>query len=501
MKRPIAYVAGTGRGIPAKVMTNHDFAALGLETSHEWIVERTGIVERRIAAADETTCSMAVTAARQAMAKAGVHAGELDAIVLSTATPDRLLPATAVELQAQLGATRAAAFDLSAACTGWLYSMTVAEGLIQSGVIETALVVGAEKMSAIVDWKDRSTCVLFGDGAGAVVLKRSSERLPTRGISAPSCGATCTLAREPLAPCGRAAVPFSDAVLRTPSYVTDGGRDGVQARRATDERGLRPRARRREAHGHDIDVLIPAPGQQPLIEATRSLPMLPMEEGVPLNVDRSATPPRRRSRSRSTKRSSHGRHQAGEAALLCAFGAGSPGARWSFASERHAERRTALSRSGLTAPGMGKDLAARFPAAREVFEAADVALGVPLSTLCFEGPAEELTLTHNAQPRCSRTAPPRGPSCARHLGPWSSRRRPLARRVHGVPCARTRCRSPRRSASCAARGADARGGQERPGPWRRCSARSPRPIEEICQDASDERASSCRRTTTARARS
>jgi len=132
MKRPIAYVAGTGRGIPAKVMTNHDFAALGLETSHEWIVERTGIVERRIAAADETTCSMAVTAARQAMAKAGVHAGELDAIVLSTATPDRLLPATAVERQAQLGATRAAAFDLSAACTGWLYSMTVAEGLIQS---------------------------------------------------------------------------------------------------------------------------------------------------------------------------------------------------------------------------------------------------------------------------------------------------------------------------------------------------------------------------------
>ena len=103
MKRPIAYVAGTGRGIPAKVMTNHDFAALGLETSHEWIVERTGIVERRIAAAGETTCSMAATASCQAMAKAGVHAGELDAIVLSTATPDRLLPSTAVELQAQLG--------------------------------------------------------------------------------------------------------------------------------------------------------------------------------------------------------------------------------------------------------------------------------------------------------------------------------------------------------------------------------------------------------------
>src|SRR4051812_42956351 len=137
MKRPIAYVAGTGRGIPAKVMTNHDFASLGLETSHEWIVERTGIVERHIAAPSETTCSMAATAARQAMARAGVQAGELDAIVLSTATPDRLLPSTAVDLQAQLGATRAAAFDLSAACTGWLYGMTVAEGLIQSGVVDT----------------------------------------------------------------------------------------------------------------------------------------------------------------------------------------------------------------------------------------------------------------------------------------------------------------------------------------------------------------------------
>jgi len=175
MKRPIAYVAGTGRGIPAKVMTNHDFAALGLETSHEWIVERTGIVERRIAAADETTCSMAVKASCQAMAKAGVHAGELDAIIISTATPDRLLPSTAVDLQAKLGASRAAAFDLSAACTGWIYAMTVAEGMIQSGVIETALVVGAEKMSSIVDWKDRSTCVLFGDGAGAVVLVSSEK--------------------------------------------------------------------------------------------------------------------------------------------------------------------------------------------------------------------------------------------------------------------------------------------------------------------------------------
>nr|MDQ2667877.1 3-oxoacyl-ACP synthase [Gemmatimonadota bacterium] len=130
MKRPIAYVAGTGRGVPDRVMTNHDFAAMGIETTHEWIFERSGIVERHIASATETTCSMAATASRAAMARAGVQPGEIDAIILSTATADRLLPSTAIDLQAELGATRAAAFDLSAACTGWIYGMTVAEGLM-----------------------------------------------------------------------------------------------------------------------------------------------------------------------------------------------------------------------------------------------------------------------------------------------------------------------------------------------------------------------------------
>jgi len=132
-------------------MTNHDFAAIGIETSHEWIVERSGIVERRIARNGETTASMAADAGRHAMERANVHPGQLDTIILSTATPDRLLPSTAVDLQAELGAGRAAAFDIGAACAGWLYAMTVAEGMIMSGASETILVVGSEKMSAIVD--------------------------------------------------------------------------------------------------------------------------------------------------------------------------------------------------------------------------------------------------------------------------------------------------------------------------------------------------------------
>ena len=175
MKRPVAAVVGTGRGLPAHVMTNHDFASIGIETTHDWIFERSGIVERRLARNGETTCSMAADASRKAMEVAGIHPGEIDVIVLATATPDRLLPATAVDVQAELGATRAAAFDISAACSGWLYGMSTAEGLIMSGTAETALVIGSEKMSAIVDWKDRSTCVLFGDGAGAAVLKRNKH--------------------------------------------------------------------------------------------------------------------------------------------------------------------------------------------------------------------------------------------------------------------------------------------------------------------------------------
>jgi 3-oxoacyl-[acyl-carrier-protein] synthase III len=321
MKRPIAYVAGTGRGIPAKVMTNHDFAALGLDTSHEWIFERTGIVERRIAAPEETTCSMAVTAAKQAMLRAGVHAGELDAIVLSTATPDRLLPATAVDLQAQLGATRAAAFDLSAACTGWLYAMTVAEGLIQSGVIETALVVGAEKMSAITDWQDRSTCVLFGDGAGAVVLKRAQSG-GNRGILSTFMRSDGTLAELLWRPAGGAAVPFSDAVLQDrSSFVKMAGREvfkhAVRQMSEACDRALDGA----KLTGSDIDVLIPHQANNRIIEATAKHAGISMDK-VYVNVDRFGNTSSASIPIAIDEAFERGRLRPGSTALLCAFGAG-----------------------------------------------------------------------------------------------------------------------------------------------------------------------------------
>jgi 3-oxoacyl-[acyl-carrier-protein] synthase III len=151
MKRPTVQLSGVGRSVPARVMTNYDFAAIGIETTHEWVMERTGISERHIAGPDDSTCSMGAKAARIAMQRAGVQPGEIDIIICSTATPDRLLPATAVDIQASLGASRAAAFDISAACCGFLYGMTMAEGLIQSGAAETVLLVSSEKLSAITD--------------------------------------------------------------------------------------------------------------------------------------------------------------------------------------------------------------------------------------------------------------------------------------------------------------------------------------------------------------
>jgi 3-oxoacyl-[acyl-carrier-protein] synthase-3 len=321
MKRPIAYVAGTGRGIPAKVMTNHDFAALGLETSHDWIVERTGIVERRIATAEESTCTMAVAAAREAMTRAGVQPGELDAIVLSTATPDRLLPSTAVDLQAQLGATRAAAFDLSAACTGWLYSMTVAEGLMQSGVVETALVVGAEKMSSIVDWQDRSTCVLFGDGAGAVVLKRAPHG-GNRGILSTFMRSDGTLAELLWRPAGGARVPFSDAVLEErSSYVKMAGREvfkhAVRQMSEACDRALDGA----KLTGNDIDLLIPHQANNRIIEATAKHAGVSMDK-VYVNVDRFGNTSSASIPIAIDEAIERGRIRPGSTVLLCAFGAG-----------------------------------------------------------------------------------------------------------------------------------------------------------------------------------
>lgn len=284
MTRPFARIAGTGRGLPQRVVTNNDFAALGIETSDEWIVERTGIRERRLCGPDESTCSMAANASRGAMQHAGVQPGEIDTIILSTATPDRLLPATAVDLQAALGADRAAAFDLSAACSGWMYGMTVAEGMIATGAAETVLVAGSEKMSAIIDWTDRSTCVLFGDGAGAVVLRKADD--DGAGILSTFMRSDGTLADLLYRPAGGAAIPMTAAVLEDRTHLVKmSGREvfkhAVRSMSEAADRALEGAKLR----GSDIDLFIPHQANVRIIEATAKHAHISMDK-VYVNVDR-----------------------------------------------------------------------------------------------------------------------------------------------------------------------------------------------------------------------
>lgn len=167
-------IAGTGSYLPEKILTNDDLSKF-VETSNEWIVTRTGIKERRIAGEGESTSHLGSKAGQKALEQAGIAAEDLDLIIVATITPDTLTPATACYVQQQLGATKAVAFDISAACSGFLYAMKIAKRMIESGAFHNALIIGAEKLSAFINWEDRTTCVLFGDGAGAAVLRASKE--------------------------------------------------------------------------------------------------------------------------------------------------------------------------------------------------------------------------------------------------------------------------------------------------------------------------------------
>jgi 3-oxoacyl-[acyl-carrier-protein] synthase-3 len=167
------HIIGTGAYVPQKVLTNHDLAKM-VETSDEWITTRTGIKERHVAAKEEATSDLAVAAAKRALEDAHVKADAIELIVVATATPDMAFPSTACFVQKHLGIKEAVSFDVSAACSGFVFALETAKGLMESGSYKLALVIGAEKLSCITNWKDRNTCVLFGDGAGAAVLQKRS---------------------------------------------------------------------------------------------------------------------------------------------------------------------------------------------------------------------------------------------------------------------------------------------------------------------------------------
>ncbi len=175
-------IAGVGSALPQRIMTNHDIAKV-VDTTHDWIVERTGIHARHIAGEGETTRTLAVAAARRALEAAKLQASDIDLIVLATSTPDNTFPATATLVQADLGITQGAAFDVQAVCSGFVYALVTADSLIKAGQSKHALVIGSETFSRILDWNDRTTCVLFGDGAGAFVLSAAPDS-DKRGILA-----------------------------------------------------------------------------------------------------------------------------------------------------------------------------------------------------------------------------------------------------------------------------------------------------------------------------
>lgn len=283
MKRPVAMLAATGHAVPKRILTNAEFPAMGIDTSDEWIRERTGIGQRHIAGEGETLTSISTEAARLAMQRAGVTASELDCIILGTASPDRLLPSTAVEVQAALGATRAVAFDLDAACSGWLYSIQVAEGLIATGAYETILVIGGEVLSRIINWKDRNTCVLFGDGAGATIIKRSTKG---RGILSAYMRSDGTLADLLHRPKGAGAAPITpEIILEGSHWIQMAGREvfknAVRSMADASDRALDGA----KLSAGDIDLMIPHQANIRIIEATAKHAGISMDK-VYVNVDR-----------------------------------------------------------------------------------------------------------------------------------------------------------------------------------------------------------------------
>ncbi|MDH3206245.1 MAG: ketoacyl-ACP synthase III [Gemmatimonadota bacterium] len=280
---PTVELISTGRFLPDCVVTNDDLAKR-VDTSDEWIRTRTGIRERRVAPDDMTAAFMGAEAAKVAMQRAGVEPGEVDIVILSTATPDRWLPSTACDAQALLGCTNAFAFDVMAACTGFLYALTVAEGYLMAGRAEVVLVIASEKMSSITNWEDRTTCVLFGDGAGATVLRKANGA--GRGILSSVMRSDGNLADLLNRPGGGAAEPMSQAILESGRHLIQmQGREIFKHAVRSMAEACDIALKRAGLTVDDVDLLVPHQANIRIIEATAKYAGLPLDK-VFVNVDR-----------------------------------------------------------------------------------------------------------------------------------------------------------------------------------------------------------------------
>jgi len=318
VKRPIVELVGTGSYTPPRVVTNDEFSKT-LATSDQWIRDRTGIRERRVAGPSETNACMGQAAAKQVLADTGLTPLDLDAIIVATCSPDRLLPSQACDLQALLGATNAAAFDVGAACTGFMYALNVAEGLVAAEQARNVLVVASEKLTTITDWTDRTTAVLFGDGAGATLARPSANG---RGILASYMRSDGTLAELLYRPGGGADHPPDEQLLKDHSYfIKMAGREVFKAAVLSMADACDKVLERAGLTAGQIDLLIPHQANIRIIEATAKHAGVPMDK-VFVNVDRYGNTSAASVAIALDEAVRTGRLKPGMKVLLVAFGAG-----------------------------------------------------------------------------------------------------------------------------------------------------------------------------------
>ena len=315
-----ARIAGTGSYLPEKVLTNKDLEKL-VETNDEWIRERTGIVNRHIVADGEYTSDVALKATNIALAEAGMKATDIDMIIFATVSPDQVMPNTACVLQEKLGARDVMAVDISAACTGFVYAMTIADQFIKTGMYKTILVVGAEVLHKYVNYKDRDTCILFGDGGGAAIVTRATEEQDSYVYSS-HCHADGSIGDLFVLPAGGSKMPFTQQVLDEESqYVRMKGREIFKHAVRTMSQCCDEALKANDVHPDDVAWVIPHQANVRIIEAVAKHFGIPMDKVVVEIEDMGNT-------SAATvivamdKAIKDGRIQRGQNILLTAFGAG-----------------------------------------------------------------------------------------------------------------------------------------------------------------------------------
>ena len=315
---PAVRILGTGRYTPERILTNLDLEKM-VDTSDAWITERTGIKERRIAAPGETTSDMATAAAQRALEAAGVDAKDVDLIIVGTISGDMPMPATATFVQEKLGTGPCPAFDLSAACAGFLYGLTLAEKMIATGASKIALVIGVELLSRVLDWNDRTTCVLFGDGAGAVVLGKTTDE---RGILATHLAADGRHARSLMIPGGGSAAPASPATVEQNLHtVRMNGQDIFKAAVRYLTSSAKNVLEQLEAQPDEIDWVIPHQANLRILDQVAQRVGIPMSRFY-LNIERYGNTSSASVPIALDEVVRDGIVQPGQTLLFCALGAG-----------------------------------------------------------------------------------------------------------------------------------------------------------------------------------